>query len=412
MSETDKNKDNDKKDPEIMVLPSGLTLILDHNSSLSRTSWKLQVNIGYLNCLKEENDLPHVVEHLLLARVSLSVPYKNFDNRTLRDSQSWAGGYTSPMNTVYYGEVPSYDIHSVIEMLSNMINNPSFKNYSKEYEVIKTELGNYLDSPSRHRWCLLYKAGFGLYRTFLDDVVWKHPSLDQIKKFIKKYYTASNMTLHIEGNFNKDDLVKKINKEFENISTKLTPLPLVGIWKPSLQIQKAETTNAYVGILYSLPYLNPRHYLVGKIFSTLFRCKTFEEETGIYGRSIALTKELNTETLQITFNINAPLVTQTLTEVIGFFKKKLSSHYKKEFKEIKKAHTLFITYIGKNELYERFGVLGSTRLLEESMQSIKWEDIEMFQSYFVNQKPAIAIYGNIDAKSIKQVESFYSKLGE
>ena len=82
MGETDKNKENEKKDPEIMVLPSGLTLILDHDSTSTTTHWKLEVNIGYLNCLKEENDLAHVVEHLLLDRVSLSVPYKNFDKWT------------------------------------------------------------------------------------------------------------------------------------------------------------------------------------------------------------------------------------------------------------------------------------------------------------------------------------------
>ena len=296
-------------------------------------------------------------------------------------------------------------------MLSNMIDNPSFKDYLKEYEVIKTELGNYLDSPARHRWVLLYKAAFGIYRPFSDDVVWQHPSLDKIKKFIKQYYTASNMSLCIQGNFNKDDLVKKINKEFERIPTKLVPLPLVGVWKPSLQIQKKEIANSYVGILYPLPHLNPRHFLVGKIFSYLLHRALYAEETGIYGRGVELMKELNIETLCIMFNISPSLVAQTLTQVIGLFKKKLPSHYKKKFDEIKKDHTL-VTALQKQELYERFGVLGSTRLLEESMKSIKWEDIEIFQSYFVNQKPAIAIYGNIDAKSIKQVESFYAKLGE
>ena len=412
MSETDKDKDNDKKDPEIMVLPSGLTLILNHDSTFATTSWSLEVNIGYLTCLKEENDLPHIVEHLLLARVSLSMPYKNFDERGFKDSQTWASGYTSPSNTVYYGEVPSYDINSVIEMLSRMVTNPSFKNYAKEYEVLKTEIGNYLDSPARHRICLLFKAGFGLHRNFLDDVVWKHPSLDKIKKFIKKYYTTSNMTLYIHGNFNKDDLVKKINKEFENTPTKLVPLAPVGIWKPSLQIQKKEITNSYVGILYTLPHLNPRHFLVGKIFAYLFRQMMYEEETGIYRREITLMREFNIETLFITFNINPPLVAQTLSQVIGLFKKKIPSHYKKDFDKLKEDHAFVITLCAKTQLYERFGVLGAPRLLKESIKSIKWEDIEIFQSYFVNQKPAIAIYGNIDAKSIKQVESFYSKLGE
>ena len=412
MSETDKNKENDKKDPEIMILPSGLTLILDHDSTSTTVYWRWEVNIGYLNCLKEEHDLAHVVEHLLLNRVVLSLPYKNLKERARKEAKTWVRGYTSLMQTVYYGDVPSYDIYSLIEMLSKMVTNPSFKDYLKEYEVIKTELGNYLDSPERHRWVLLFKAAFGIYFQFLDDVVWKNPCLDKIKKFIKKYYTASNMSLYIQGNFNKDDLVKKINKEFENIPTKLVSLPLVGVWRPSLQIEKKEITNSYVGILYSLPHLNPRHFLIGKIFAYFLRSMTFEEETGIYGRDVALTKELDTETLWITFNIKSSLVAQTLSQVIGLFKKKIPSRHKKEFDKTKEDFVSSITAFYRQELHERFGILGSTRLVEESAKSIKWEDIEIFQSYFVNQKPAIAIYGNIDARSIKQVESFYSKLGE
>ena len=412
MSETDKNKETNKKDPEIMVLPSGLTLILDHNPNAILTSWRLEVNIGHVNCLKEEEGLPHIVEHLLMRRAVLSLPYKNFCDRMIKDSKTWVSAYTSPTNTVYYGDVPCYDIHSVIEMLSHMVTNPSFKNYLKEYEVIKTELGIYLDSPSRHSFCLLYKAAFRVSRCYLEDAVWKNPSLDQIKKFIKKYYTTSNMSLQIEGKFNKDDLVEKINKEFENTPTKLVSLPPVEVWKPSLQIQKKEITNVYIGILYALSHLNPRRFLVGRIFVQLFSYMLYEEETAIYSRDVDLMQSSNTETMWITFNINPSVVPQTLKKVIDLFKKKIPSRYKKEFDKIKKVHALFITDFQKQELYERFGVLGSTRLLEESMKSIKWEDIEIFQSYFVNQKPAIAIYGNIDAKSIKQVESFYSKLGE
>ena len=66
MSETDKNKETNKKDPEIMVLPSGLTLILDHNPNAILTSWRLEVNIGHVNCLKEEEDYKHQEKDYLL----------------------------------------------------------------------------------------------------------------------------------------------------------------------------------------------------------------------------------------------------------------------------------------------------------------------------------------------------------
>ena len=239
-------------------------------------------------------------------------------------------------------------------------------------------------------------------------MAWNDFSEDKIKRFIKKYYAASTMSLYVGGVFNKDDLVKKINKEFEKVPTKSSPLPL-GVWNPSLQIEQDEIPYVYVGILYSLFHISPRDLVIGKMWVRLFCSALDEEETRLYNKNVNLTKELDIETVSIVFNVNMSSVVQTLEKVLGLLKKKIPSYYKEKFDKMKEDYT---SLVQEKELYERFGELGSTRLLEESIDSIKWEDIEIFQSSFVNKKPAIAIYGNIDGKSIKQVKSFYSKLGE
>ena len=124
MSETDKNKENNKQDPEAMVLPSGLTLRLEHDSTRSNLFWKLEVNIG-----------------------------------------NWKGLLAT--QCVYYGTVEDFGaLCRGMETLSNMITSPSFKDYQNEYGIVKRELRNYFDTSPRHHLRLLYKAAFDLDHNF------------------------------------------------------------------------------------------------------------------------------------------------------------------------------------------------------------------------------------------------------
>lgn len=200
------------------VLDNGLTIIGEEIPYLNSVSLGIWINVGSRMENEKVSGVSHFIEHML---------FKGSKNRTSKQIASEIdnlGGqinaFTSKECTCYYVKLLDSHINIGIDILSDMILNPLFKqtDIDKERLVILEELKMYEDSPEDLAYDLLienvYKEdslGYNIIGTekSLFDINRK-----EILEFFKTYYVPNNSVISISGNFDFDDIVKIIEKKF------------------------------------------------------------------------------------------------------------------------------------------------------------------------------------------------------
>lgn len=205
---------------DIVELSNGLKVVMESIPFIRSISFGIFVKNGSRNEDENTNGISHFIEHML---------FKATENRSAKqiaEEMDAIGGqinaYTTKEYTCYYTKTLDTHFDIAIDILSDMFFNSKFDDteIKKERNVILEEINMYEDAPED----LVYDE--------LQFNVWKsnpigYPILGTKKtissfksKTFKKYFTEnycpSNTVLSIAGNFNKDEMIKKIEKYFKN----------------------------------------------------------------------------------------------------------------------------------------------------------------------------------------------------
>ncbi len=222
------------------VLENGLTIIgeeIQHVKSISLGVW---VNAGSSIEDKKVSGVSHFIEHML---------FKGTKNRTSKDIANQIdnlGGqinaFTSKECTCYYVKLLDSHIDIGLDILSDMILNPLFdkNDIDKERLVILEELKMYEDSPEDLAYDLLTEnvyAGDGLGMNIIGTTKSLYDiNQEEILNYFKDYYVPNNSVISISGNFNFEEMVKKIEAKFKLWESK----------EVEIEIKKAEFKNCFV----------------------------------------------------------------------------------------------------------------------------------------------------------------------
>lgn len=222
------------------VLENGLTIIGEEIPYVKSISLGIWVNAGSRMENEKISGVSHFIEHML---------FKGTKNRTSKQIASEIdnlGGqinaFTSKECTCYYVKLLDSHIDIGIDVLSDMILNSTFKedDLDKERSVIIEELKMYEDSPEDLAYDLLtenvYKndpLGMNIIGT---ESSLKGLNRENLLEYFNKYYVPNNSVISISGNFNFDDIVKKIEDKFKD-------------WKKreiNIDIKKAEFKSCFL----------------------------------------------------------------------------------------------------------------------------------------------------------------------
>lgn len=127
--------------------------------------------------------------------------------------------FTSFEQTVYTDDVPAASINKYIAVQAERFRNPIFRIFHTELEAVYEEKNISLDNDNRKvnetLFAELFKNhNYGKQTTIgtINDL--KNPSLVEIQKYFDKYYVPNNMGVIMSGDFNADELIKKIDVAF------------------------------------------------------------------------------------------------------------------------------------------------------------------------------------------------------
>jgi len=136
--------------------------------------------------------------------------------------------FTSFEQTVYTEDVPSNVIDKYLAVQAERFRYPVFRIFHTELEAVYEEKNRGLDNDSRKTFEEMFKQlfpnnNYGKQTTIGTIEHLKNPSLVEIRKYFDTYYVPNNMGVIMAGDFNPDEVIKKIDQDFGYMKAKTIP---------------------------------------------------------------------------------------------------------------------------------------------------------------------------------------------
>ncbi len=284
---------NDPSKSRFYTLKNGLTVILSANPKEPNIQFRMSIRAGSNTDPKNATGLAHYLEHLLFkgtdkfgtANWAKEKPlldkidalyekynkttdpiqrkeiYKEID-KTSGEASNFSianeydkmiagiGGNSSNAHTwyeetVYNEDFPANSIDKFLALQGERFRKPIFRIFHTELEAVYEEKNRGLDSdPNKLDEAmmeLLFPThNYGQQTTIGTIEHLKNPSLVEIRNYYNKYYVPNNMAAIFTGDFNPDEMIKKVDKTFSYMVAKPITLYNPAPEKPLTKIQKVD----------------------------------------------------------------------------------------------------------------------------------------------------------------------------
>ncbi len=391
------------KPVEIITFENGHRLVLAHKKStiINISTW---VSTGSINENDHNNGVSHFLEHLMFKGTH---KYKagEFD-RTLERKGGIINAATWKDYTFYYVTIPVEHFDIALHMHADMMIDPVIpENEMGAPFDIKTET----PAEKRERCVVLEEIRMGQDRNWRkvfdvlnDNMYEKHPykrnvigtaeiisSITQaeIMRYYKSFYTPSNMTTVVAGEFESDCVIKKVQEEFKfqdfGAFDRLHPdekIPEIQIKNPKIIENTAHINTGYMmfGFLADSPKNLKETIALDLLTTILGDCRSSRLDTNLI-ENVAepYVYEVQTSHYQFrdgdNFFIDINFDPERKDDVIKDITKELSalSHIKPE--ELEKAKKLLkISFARDSETVSAIGeVIGQFMVLLNDLKPIE-----------------------------------------
>ena len=392
------------------TLKNGLRIVTEHIDSVKSISVGIWVKTGSRNETKEQAGVTHFLEHML---------FKGTNSRSAFDialSMEAVGGYlnafTSSEYTCYYARCVDDQIDLALDVLSDMVLNPSFleEEVEKEKKVVIEEMKMYRDSPDDYlfeEFTNKMFEGHQLGRPILgfEETVSSFKR-DDLYDYMKDRYKPSNLMIAVAGHVDHDIVVKLVSEyfgELESDSVVNEEQPMEEMSTEKLVLTKSIEQTHYLLGRRGLHYDHENKYLLllantilgGGMSSRLhqnvrekygycYSIQTFNQsysDSGIWGVYVGTDKEYVEHVHELVVTEldkirNEIIPEKELQEAKSQLKGKLLLSQENTSNRMMR--------LAKSELYfDRFVTLDE---LEENIEQVTSEQIQAFAKDFFDQK--------------------------
>lgn len=130
--------------------------------------------------------------------------------------------------TVYEEDIPSNAIDKYLAVQAERFRMPILRLFHTELEAVYEEKNRSLDNDGRKELYEMFAKlfpnnNYGKQTTIGTVEHLKNPSLLEIRKYFHTYYVPNNMAVIMSGDFNPDDVIKRVDKAFSYMQSKPVP---------------------------------------------------------------------------------------------------------------------------------------------------------------------------------------------
>lgn len=200
---------------------------------------KIQMKINYHSVEASKYAMPNEFDKLL----------KNIGSTSINAT-------TSNDLTIYFNEFPSHQIEKWLDLYAHRFQDPVFRSFQSELEVVYEEKNRAMDDMQRRLFTIFsqefYKGHpYGDKGTLGTIEHLKNPSLTKMYEYFDAYYKANNMALILAGNFDPEIVKPLIEAKFGVLEA--GEIPVNDIAQPyaikGRQVKNKRLTPIKVGVM-------------------------------------------------------------------------------------------------------------------------------------------------------------------
>ena len=200
---------------------TGIEVIFDKLESISTCSVGVFVKTGSRDESDTEEGISHVLEHMIFK----GTPTRSYFE--ISEEIDYLGAnvnaHTTKEETVFYINALTQFLGKSVDILFDIVTNSTIdeKELEKEKDVIVEEIKMYKDSPddlvfeTNYADCINGQYGKPIIGT--EESV-KGFTAEGIRKYYRERYTKDNILVVVSGNFDKDEIIQKINEYFGKLA--------------------------------------------------------------------------------------------------------------------------------------------------------------------------------------------------
>ncbi|MDD4122978.1 MAG: pitrilysin family protein [Candidatus Pacebacteria bacterium] len=207
----------------ITELDNGLKIITVPNKKVNSFFLRILVKTGSEYETFKTQGISHILEHMI---------FKGTKSRTYKDISQTVdklGGVfnasTGNLLTDYFLKISKKHQDLALEILSDIYLNSTFPK-----QELQKEKGSILSELIMCQEDGIYRTALPIMESFFGkenpagwETIGTMESINQVtqanlKKYVKDHYTASNTLILVAGNFDEEDVIKKLKNLFKNIS--------------------------------------------------------------------------------------------------------------------------------------------------------------------------------------------------
>lgn len=236
-------------------LENGIRTIYKNLPGAHSVSVGIFINAGSRFEQKKLSGVSHFIEHLL---------FKGTDKRNykqIKEAIEGVGGtfngFTSEEATCYWIKILGRYIDLSIDVLADMIQNPTLKDadIEKERKVIIEEISMYKDIPAKHVFEIFDNTLYGTH-PLGQPIAGTVESMSAIKKewisgYMQDYYTAGNIVVSISGSIDEMKMKNSLDRHLSTVpKRKINPYKKwkTGTVGPNIRLLKKETEQTHIAM--------------------------------------------------------------------------------------------------------------------------------------------------------------------
>ncbi len=258
---------------EVTRLPSGLAVVTETMPHLHSTSLGVWVGAGSRDEMPKEHGISHLLEHMAFKGT------KRRSARQIAEEIEAVGGDinagTSIETTAYYTRVLKADVPLALDVLSDILSNPSFDpaELSREQNVILQEIGAAEDTPDDvvfdHLQSIAYPdqpVGRSILGT--PDSVCSFLQKD-LRAYLARNYRAPDMVVSAAGAVEHRAVVDQVEKLFAGFEGPAGPAPQPARFGGGSRLEPRDLEQMHIALaLEGVPQRDPSLYSL-QVFTNL-----------------------------------------------------------------------------------------------------------------------------------------------
>ncbi len=260
--------------PRITTLANGLSIVTQNMAHLETVSLGIWVSCGARHEAPEDNGISHFLEHMAFKGTA-----KRSAREIVEEIEQVGGDLnaaTSLETTAYYARVLKGDVPLALDLLADILNNPSYEaeEIERERDVILQEIAATKDSPEELAYDLVQEMAYkdqAIGRPILGTAERvKGFRVADLRRFLADHYTPGRMVISAAGAVDHGAIVAQAQKLFGNLKSAGAEQFAPALYNGAIGCLDRSFEQSHMMMAFKAPsYMSPE-FFAAQVFTGLF----------------------------------------------------------------------------------------------------------------------------------------------